>query len=140
MTAPTELLRPIIGIENRTAQEVFDIMCDRFRALPAIEAGWRDSQAAIDVLAERHRQVKSEGWTPEHDNVHSDGQIAAAAACYASTDLANCDVTAWLWPWGKEWWKPTDRRRNLVKAGALILAEIERLDRIPSAPDRRAGE
>ena len=41
MTAPTELLRPIIGIENRTAQEVFDIMCDRFRALPASEAGWR---------------------------------------------------------------------------------------------------
>jgi hypothetical protein len=28
-----------------------------------------------------------------------------------------------------EWWKPTNRRRDLVKAGALILAEIERLDR-----------
>lgn len=32
MTAPTELTRPIIGIENRTAQEVFDIMCDRTRS------------------------------------------------------------------------------------------------------------
>ncbi len=28
----SELSRPIVGIENRTAQEVFDIMCDRFRA------------------------------------------------------------------------------------------------------------
>lgn len=28
----TDLTRPIIGIENRTAQEVFDIMCDRLRA------------------------------------------------------------------------------------------------------------
>lgn len=27
-----ELTRPIIGIENRTAQEVFDILCSRFRA------------------------------------------------------------------------------------------------------------
>ena len=34
------------------------------------------------------------------------------------------------WPWVRRWWKPTDRRRDLVKAGALILAEIERLDRI----------
>lgn len=30
----TDLLRPIAGIENRTAQEVFDIMCDRFRHQP----------------------------------------------------------------------------------------------------------
>jgi hypothetical protein len=27
----TDLTRPIIGIENRTPQEVFDIMCDRIR-------------------------------------------------------------------------------------------------------------
>lgn len=33
------------------------------------------------------------------------------------------------WPWHRVWWKPSTRRRNLVKAGALILAEIERLDR-----------
>jgi hypothetical protein len=38
---------------------------------------------------------------------------------------------SWLqiWPWDRKWWKPTDRRRDLVKAAALILAEIERLDR-----------
>jgi hypothetical protein len=135
MNAPTELLRPIIGIENRTAQEVFDIMCGRFCALPASEAGWRDSQAAIDVLAERLRQIEAEGWTPEHDDKHTKGEMAKAAACYA----AGYPI-ATLWPWGDEWWKFSDRRRNLVKAGALILAEIERLDRLSSAPDRRAGE
>jgi hypothetical protein len=27
------------------------------------------------------------------------------------------------------WWKPKDRRRDLVRAAALIIAEIERLDR-----------
>jgi len=34
-----------------------------------------------------------------------------------------------VWTWERAWWKPTTRRRDLVKAGALILAEIERLDR-----------
>lgn len=34
----SEMTRPIVGIENRTAQEVFDIMCDRFKiALSAAE-------------------------------------------------------------------------------------------------------
>ncbi len=89
-----------------------------------------ETAAARDVLTERRRQIEAEGWTPEHDNVHSGGQIAAAAACYAAATLSpDCDVSAWLWPWGAEWWKPSDPRRNLVKAGALILAEIERRDR-----------
>ena len=36
------------------------------------------------------------------------------------------------WPWDESWFKPTpdDRIRELVKAGALILAEIDRLQRL----------
>jgi hypothetical protein len=34
-----------------------------------------------------------------------------------------------LWPWHDDWWKPKDRRRDLIRAAALIVAEIERLDR-----------
>ncbi|CAH0339601.1 hypothetical protein [Rhizobium sp. CECT 9324] len=30
-----DITRPIVGIENRTAQEVFDIMVDRIRRTPA---------------------------------------------------------------------------------------------------------
>ena len=90
------------------------------------------SKAAIDVLAERQRQQSVEGWTPEHDDQYEDGELVDAAACYAQDsslwDCAGeppCD-----WPWPDEWWKPTnDMRRNLIKAGALILAEIERRDR-----------
>lgn len=34
------------------------------------------------------------------------------------------------WPWHSSWWKPSDDPiRNLVKAGALIAAEIDRLQR-----------
>lgn len=36
------------------------------------------------------------------------------------------------WPWSRAWWKPASRRRCLIKAGALILAEIERIDRAES--------
>ncbi|MEQ0366915.1 ead/Ea22-like family protein [Klebsiella sp. JB_Kp042] len=87
--------------------------------------------AAADVLAERKRQVTAEGWTPGHDDEYEHGELADAAGCYAlSSELFDCagePPRPWLWP--DEWWKPTNRRRDLVKAGALILAEIERLDR-----------
>lgn len=88
------------------------------------------TEATADVLAERRRQIEKEGWTPEHDDEHSEGQMASAAACYAlASYLGNDWSPAEHWPWDAEWWKPSDRRRNLVKAAALILAEIERLDR-----------
>ena len=88
------------------------------------------SQAAKDVLAERLRQVEAEGWTPAHDDEHENGEIAAAAVCYAFTAVRSPhDIQNRIWPWQSKWWKPTNQRRNLVKAAALILAEIERRDR-----------
>lgn len=90
--------------------------------------------AARDVLAERGRQVTAEGWTEGYDDEHADCEMALAAACYALS-AASCDnvaATRW-WPWKRFWWKPSNPRRNLVKAGALILAEIERLDRAARA-------
>lgn len=92
-------------------------------------------QAAVDVLEERLRQHDMEGWTPEHDDQHTNEELANAAASYAMSDDKRCmeigeDAREHLWPWDKSWWKPSEnRRRDLVRAGALILAEIERLDR-----------
>ncbi|HFP9442292.1 TPA: hypothetical protein ACHOZM_004994 [Raoultella ornithinolytica] len=87
--------------------------------------------AATDVLAERQRQITAEGWTPGHDDEYEHGELADAAGCYAlSSELFDCaGEPPRPWPWPDEWWKPTNRRRDLVKAGALILAEIERIDR-----------
>lgn len=98
------------------------------------------SSAAKDILAERVRHIHVEGWHAEHDDLHDDGQMAAAAACYAvNSTIAheqrgtgskwNLMMKVTVWPWDLKWWKPTSPRRNLVKAGALILAEIDRLDR-----------
>lgn len=77
-----------------------------------------------EIAAERRRQVEAEGWTPEHDDGHGRGEMADAAACYASPG-----AFSFFWPWDEIWWKPTTRRRDLIKAAALIVAEIERLDR-----------
>jgi hypothetical protein len=85
----------------------------------------------MDVLAERQRQINTEGWTPEHDDEHRDYAMSCAAGCYAMYTLAYPEGDPPpQWPWDKAWWKPKDHRRNLVKAGALILAEIERIDRL----------
>jgi len=97
------------------------------------------TQAAQDVLAERQRQIDKEGWTPEHDDAHGGGEMSAAAGIYAlhsgGYDMQHVsgDPSA-FWPWDKSWWKPSaDPRRSLVKAAALLLAEIERIDRAASA-------
>ncbi len=102
-------------------------------AIEALQPGGNGmTHAARDVLAERQRQIEVEGWTPEHDDAHSLGQMASAALCYLAEDIphwARQQAQGCYWPWDAEWWNPGDHRRNLVKAGALILAEIERLDR-----------
>jgi hypothetical protein len=85
------------------------------------------TQAARDVLAERRRQIEAEGWTPKHDDEHDTGEMAEAAASYAAYKFNGAVPLSW--PWSAQWWKPKDRRSNLIRAGALILAEIERLDR-----------
>ena len=86
--------------------------------------------AAAAVLAERRRQVEVDGWTHERDEGYDPGQLSAAAGCYAlhAYNPHVLGAPIW-WPWSLVRWRPGAPRRNLVKAGALILAEIERLDR-----------
>ena len=103
-------------------------------------------EAHRQITDERRRQVTQEGWTPEHDDSHTEGELVDAAMVYYhvaierihwSRVLGRCSI----WPWSLEWFKPwkkdlaagekvVDRRRCLVKAGALIRAERERLVRI----------
>jgi hypothetical protein len=87
------------------------------------------------IYRERNRQLREEGWTAEHDDLHNQGELAMAAACYALTEFNRDEemyrLTPPQWPWEAKWWKPTphDRIRELVKAGALIAAEIDRIQR-----------
>lgn len=93
--------------------------------------------AIADVAAERARQVATLGWTPEHDDSHDrDLALPRAAACYALAGnggagpfwITRHQTPQQVWPYRWEW-KPKDRRTNLVRAAALLVAEIERFDR-----------
>jgi len=82
---------------------------------------------------ERARQIAQEGYSPQHDDTEVQGELARAAAAYA---LASASGKGWIpldpsviWPWAPADFKPRDARSNLVRAGALILAELERLAR-----------
>jgi len=94
------------------------------------------------IEAERERQELGEGWTDEHDDQHTKGELAQAAAVYAlPIDIkrmrqpiavnATERLEFLMWPFDMDWYKPTpdDRIRELEKAGALIAAEIDRLQR-----------
>jgi len=90
------------------------------------------------IAAERLRQISEEGWTPEHDDHHDDSELVMAAEAYlwASRFPVDADHVPMptFWPWDVSWWKPSpDPTRNLVRAGALIAAEIDRRRRASGA-------
>lgn len=92
------------------------------------------------VIAERFRQVEGEGWSIEHDDKYAGGVLAVAGAAYALGARQRAQGFRVIeppacWPWSRDWWKPTDPRRDLVKACALIVAEGERIDRKRWEPD-----
>ncbi|WP_333997218.1 hypothetical protein [Pseudomonas aeruginosa] len=128
------------GISSCTAG-----MSSRFKNLSWVDAaidsaiaaapGNSVPQAWLDVQAERRRQITAEGWTPEHDDLYCAAELPRAAAAYILNG-ANDEAPA-IWPFVAKWWKPRDSRSNYVRAGALILAEIERLDR--AAPGKEVG-
>ncbi|HIE5848267.1 TPA: hypothetical protein ACXN0C_003627 [Pseudomonas aeruginosa] len=130
-----KIVLPACEVDDSAAWELRNSVAARIEKLIAAAPGNSVPQAWLDVQAERRRQITAEGWTPEHDDEHADGQMARAAACYAlAGSSAPNDGTAALlvslaWPWDEQWWKPSTARRDLVKACALALAEIERLDR-----------
>jgi hypothetical protein len=101
------------------------------------------SKAARDVLAERLRQAApppgGEGYSAAHDDRLIRNQLSRAAVAYIQTAISSPDAEAF---WAKEWWprgwghafKPKGERSDLVRAAALLIAHIERLDRIAARP------
>lgn len=93
------------------------------------------------IAKERARQIKEEGMSAEHDDMENgNGELSMAGAMYAQYASYQCKHPAaeisrdlpreWPDAWSDEWWKPSiDIIRNLTKAGALIAAEIDRLQR-----------
>lgn len=106
------------------------------RSLPGVEM----------IRTERERQINQEGCSAEHDDSHTAEELAEAAMCYACVGVSTArggSAKEWPvrmfdgfsdslleWPWNEEDWRPSDDPiLNLLKAGALIAAEIDRLQR-----------
>lgn len=103
-------------------------------------------RAFDDVLAERRRQINELGYTPDHDDDHVCGEISAYAAVYAMPPAAR-DWDASNTGYGSTFrealtpinWKvpeDKDRREELVNATAMLIAEIERIDRAAQKAQR----
>lgn len=100
------------------------------------------STGISNITWERYRQISKEGWTHEHDEIHTRGELIDAALSYLRAAInpghSALQNAPREWPWAKEWWKPSnDPIRDLTKAGALIAAEIDRLQRL-KAPHSHA--
>ena len=90
------------------------------------DGGPDTSRCLASIAAERRRQIETKGWTVEHDDSHAGGEIADAAADFASTGQ---QPIARSWAYVSKVIKRESRREQLVKAGALIVAELERTER-----------
>jgi len=83
------------------------------------------------VSQERFKQILKLGYSIKNDAIgHNKGELLKAARAYlfdpSQRWFNNPPV---VWPWGKSFWKPTpdNRIKELTKAAALIIAEIDRL-------------
>ena len=112
-------------------------------SLKAQLAKIESSKAAFDVLGERNRQIEQEHYSIKHDDSYQMNELSRAAASYVNNVVSRgwvfnsvygpeayqSEEVPDLWPWSDEHWKPKNPRRDLVKAAALIIAEIDRMDR-----------
>ena len=150
---------------SESASDVSTMLCDKYGITidyaPILEeayeigrianlAPFRVNAAIMLIADERDRQIEVEGWTAEHDDKHTMGELAQAASCYALPGELRLYIpdAPENWPWAAELWKPAncefdtdenyieERVKELKKAGSLIIAEIERLQRLQNAESK----
>lgn len=93
--------------------------------------------AVRDIEMERDYQIKQKDCQTTRDDTYTDNQLIRAACSYAlhATNEAQggCEQThatiMGVWPWPEGSFSKCDKRSSLVKAAALLVAEIERIDR-----------
>lgn len=100
------------------------------------------SMTGVELIAEeRRRQLEKEGWSPAHDDQHTDQSLPLVAIYYATppgryvVELEPADKSTrpvWPYTWPRQLAKKQDHSRikQLVIAGGCIAAEIDRLQRL----------
>ncbi len=133
------LFLPLIGVPISFQQNLMFAVFMTFVSI-ARSFGWRRlmealhlrtplSPAVLAIAAERRRQREVECYDDAHDDKHGLGELAAAGASYAFAAGEGRTMPPIEWPWDDIFWKPQDMRRDLVRAGALIVAELDGLER-----------
>ena len=88
----------------------------------------------VELIAdERRRQVEVEHFDAAHDDQWTRMELMKAAALYHNQargqHWSKPGKPPKTWPWDKSWWKPKTPLLDLIRAGALYLAESERCTR-----------
>jgi hypothetical protein len=133
-TEPEYLLHRLDYPKATEAEKLELVEAFRNAIIAATEAKVREEYAGVGVgliASERKRQVEVEKWSSEHDDEHDKCELWRAARSYLVFAYAGeRDDIPVGWPWDEDDWNPSeDPIRNLVKAGALIAAEIDRVTR-----------
>lgn len=117
----------VIGPLSHQAKMMPDITQEQVKMAPHLFA------VLNEITRERGKQV-GKGYDASSDDAHTANQLtdAAIAYCSAAVGLPDC-ATMLYWPWQADAFKPAGQRANLVKAAALLVAEIERMDRAIAA-------
>jgi hypothetical protein len=142
-----------VGVDRKTLEGLlYDSLLWRqeraARQIKPVETSWRLSAGARDVIAERLGQQKREGFTSQRDDGYVYDELTNAAIAYVLSaqsptlrEFRPIGVPS-VWPdnWDEKWFKPVGPRRDLVKAAALLIAEVDRLDRAEGAPGHFKGD
>lgn len=87
------------------------------------------TEGVKEIAEERRRQIEDLGYTREHDRNHQGAELVRAALSYlAAADFGDNPPLPFDWPFDPKSWRPEDRRNNLIRAGALIAAELDRME------------
>ena len=78
------------------------------------------------VKEEREKQINKHGYTVAYDRQHHDKAVLHGALAYLNSTIYSSTVGIEDWPFEKESFKPEGDIKNLVKAAAMIIAEIDK--------------
>jgi hypothetical protein len=125
--------RPFTSLVSAVPLDNYDAVVAYARQL---EKKLTELTDGVQMIADARKRQIEHGFTSGHDDCHDRGELVEAAACYAAYTARltrypgdHAEMPS-AWPFERGWWKPSsDRKETLAKAGALIAAEIERLQR-----------
>ena len=118
------------GFSSYELQQIFETAASRLGSEFDITGSLVDlGSGEFEISRERARQLAKHKDQNDLDDTLVDGELVAMAISYADARDHDARVPRTWSGFAARTWNPKSRRSNLVRAGALIAAEIDRLDR-----------